>query len=178
MASSKYPRYGFTIVELLIVVVVIALLAAISVVGYNGVQDRARRAKVDSDIRNIISAIQAAREVQARDLRLVTGSGYTASNCVAKSAGTDLSALPDSDNCIVAYNAALSAISNAGGVSIVGLRDPWGRPYKIDENEGEAGGCLKDSVGMYALPHNGGAYHTWTPNNNVPRAGFSGCATP
>ena len=33
---------GFTIVELLIVIVVIAILAAISIVGYNGIQARAR----------------------------------------------------------------------------------------------------------------------------------------
>lgn len=38
MAASK----AFTIVELLIVIVVIAILAAISIVAYNGIQDRAR----------------------------------------------------------------------------------------------------------------------------------------
>jgi prepilin-type N-terminal cleavage/methylation domain-containing protein len=32
---------GFTIVELLIVIVVIAILAALSVVAYNGIQNRA-----------------------------------------------------------------------------------------------------------------------------------------
>lgn len=35
-------RRGFTIVELLIVIVVIAILAAITVVAYNGIQQRAR----------------------------------------------------------------------------------------------------------------------------------------
>lgn len=39
-------RQGFTIVELLIVVVVIAILAAITIVSYNGIQDRAYNAKV------------------------------------------------------------------------------------------------------------------------------------
>lgn len=33
---------GFTIVELLIVIIVIAILATISVVAYNGVQQRAK----------------------------------------------------------------------------------------------------------------------------------------
>ena len=36
---------GFTIVELLIVIVVIGILAAISLVTYNGIQDKARNAK-------------------------------------------------------------------------------------------------------------------------------------
>lgn len=39
---------GFTIVELLIVIVVIAILAAISVVAYNGIQTRARDAARDT----------------------------------------------------------------------------------------------------------------------------------
>lgn len=37
----KQTKYGFTIVELLILIVVIGILAAISVVAYNGIQDRA-----------------------------------------------------------------------------------------------------------------------------------------
>jgi len=39
---SRYRQKGFTIVELLIVIVVIGILAAITVVAYNGVQSRAR----------------------------------------------------------------------------------------------------------------------------------------
>lgn len=38
--------YGFTIVELLIVIVVIAVLAAVSIVAYNGIQSRSNDAKV------------------------------------------------------------------------------------------------------------------------------------
>lgn len=40
----KQASRGFTIVELLIVIVVIAVLAAISVVAYNGIQQRSRNA--------------------------------------------------------------------------------------------------------------------------------------
>lgn len=42
MSVMKTKNQGFTIVELLIVIVVIAILAAISIVAYGGIQDRAR----------------------------------------------------------------------------------------------------------------------------------------
>ena len=40
--QNKVKQSGFTIVELLIVVVVIAILAAITIVAYNGIQNRAK----------------------------------------------------------------------------------------------------------------------------------------
>ena len=51
--KRSFTRYqkGFTIVELLIVVVVIAILATISIVSYNGITDRARTAKTLSLVR-------------------------------------------------------------------------------------------------------------------------------
>ena len=51
-------RTGFTIVELLIVIVVIGILAAITVVAYNGIQQRARVATSLSDLKHINTAIQ------------------------------------------------------------------------------------------------------------------------
>jgi prepilin-type N-terminal cleavage/methylation domain-containing protein len=48
---------GFTIVELLIVIVVIAILAAISVVAFAGIQNRANDSAVQTDIRNIAAKV-------------------------------------------------------------------------------------------------------------------------
>lgn len=50
---------GFTIVELLVVIVVIGILAAITIVAYNGIQNRAR----DTDRMSDINAIRKALEV-------------------------------------------------------------------------------------------------------------------
>jgi len=44
---------GFTIVELLIVIVVIAILAAITIVAYNGIQQRARNSERVSEMASI-----------------------------------------------------------------------------------------------------------------------------
>lgn len=51
-------QYGFTIVELLIVIVVIGILAAITIVAYNGIQERARISGMQSDILTLNKAIQ------------------------------------------------------------------------------------------------------------------------
>ncbi len=45
---------GFTIVELLIVVVVIAILAAITIVSYNGISRQAKNSALQSDIASAI----------------------------------------------------------------------------------------------------------------------------
>ena len=51
--NLKTSQKGFTIVELLIVIVVIAILAAISIVAYVGIQNNARASERQSDATNI-----------------------------------------------------------------------------------------------------------------------------
>ena len=50
---NKQGQSGFTIVELLIVIVVIAILAAITIVAYNGITTRARTTKALSNATNV-----------------------------------------------------------------------------------------------------------------------------
>lgn len=56
--KKNVSRLGFTITELLIVIIVIGILAAITVVQYNGVQVRARDAQRRTDVANITKALE------------------------------------------------------------------------------------------------------------------------
>lgn len=59
MKQWARKQTGFTIVELLIVIVVIAILAAITIVAFNGIQDRAKASAAQS------AASQATKKVMA-----------------------------------------------------------------------------------------------------------------
>ncbi|MBL8159040.1 prepilin-type N-terminal cleavage/methylation domain-containing protein [Candidatus Saccharibacteria bacterium] len=60
MRQKLTLRSGFTIVELLIVIVVLGILAVVAITSFSGAQDRARTASVESDLRNARSKLAAA----------------------------------------------------------------------------------------------------------------------
>lgn len=129
---------GFTIVELLIVIVVIAVLAAISVVAYTGIQERAKRSQANSDLALLEKGIVMARINTNKTLLQITGSNCT--HCM----GTQ-----------ERYDQTLDAIGLAAGMNLSALKkgDPWGSRYRIDENEGEGTinppcGASRDAIGV------------------------------
>lgn len=64
-AWVKQKRTGFTIVELLIVIVVIAILAAITIVAYNGIQNRAKDASVQTELASAAKKIEVYKSQNA-----------------------------------------------------------------------------------------------------------------
>lgn len=61
MHNKIVTKKGFTIVELLVVIVVIGILVSIMVISYNGIQQRSRDSKRASDITQLKIAIEKYR---------------------------------------------------------------------------------------------------------------------
>ena len=75
-------EHGFTIVELLVVIVVIGILAAITIVSYTGITTRANTAKALSNA----NSIQSVAEAYAADVS--SGNGYYPATTAAFANGT------------------------------------------------------------------------------------------
>ena len=71
-------RSGFTIVEMVVVIAVIGILAAITIVTYDNIQAQARDSKRISDLARISDAIQLYRQKNGNDVQ--TGSGCGSGN--------------------------------------------------------------------------------------------------
>ena len=65
MTLKNIKPQGFTIVELLIVIVVIAILAAITIVAYNGVQNRAKTTSAQSLANNIVKKAEVYNQINS-----------------------------------------------------------------------------------------------------------------
>lgn len=58
MKKLQLAQQGFTIVELLITIVIVAILASVSVTAYSGIQQRGRDAQRVSDMNAIVKALE------------------------------------------------------------------------------------------------------------------------
>ena len=111
MTQTQTKSRGFTIVELLIVIIVIAILAAITIVAYNGVQNRAHSSAQKA------TAVSLAKKLEAYNA--VSGA-YPVSNTAALMT-TALNAGP-SEAVLTGSGITLGTPSATNADSIVQLR--------------------------------------------------------
>jgi prepilin-type N-terminal cleavage/methylation domain-containing protein len=163
---------GFTIVELLIVIVIIGILAAITIVAYNGIQQRAKTSAVMADLTN--SAKKMAVDNTLNGSYALTAGAVDSNKGLPTSAGTTYQFhSTGSTYCITGTN---------GNAS-----------YKISDTATApvAGGCAGDSQGGVAavtnlatnpsVESNANSWAAWIPNASgstaqVVSGGFSGNA--
>lgn len=112
---------GFTIVELLIVIVVIGILAAITIVAYNGIQARANDARRDSEIKQLKTALA----IYKSDTGLYPDACGSGSGCLADNLATALvpeylKAIPKDPNPATPYSYVRATSSNdAYGIRVL-----------------------------------------------------------
>ena len=151
----KRKHFGFTIVELMVVIVILAILATISIVSYNNVIEKSRQTKRENDMQQLVNAIKAARGITGKTLGEITQDYWSIGRCTSATynpSGTEPRDLPKTHICWERYYSNLDKISQASGVDLKPLRsgDGRGNPYMWDENEGEGGNnCLTDSKIKY-----------------------------
>ncbi len=93
MISLKRKEQGFTIVELLIVIVVIGILAALVVTTFSGIQQKARDSERETDIKAVHGQLEA---YYAQNGRYPTNANLDDDAFItANMKGLDLTALAD-----------------------------------------------------------------------------------
>lgn len=132
---SLYVK-SFTLIELLIVIVIIGILASALIPRLTGMQDKAKRSRVESDMRNFRVVLYQAQNNVNKNLNEITWRTCGV-HCVCRYPNVKLSTLPKSDICISNRIDSLRKLEIANDMISGALaymeKDPWWSPYLLYE---------------------------------------------
>lgn len=106
---GKHKQIGFTVVELLIVIVVIGILVTLTIVGYSGVQNQARANALQSDLSGAARKIEAAKFQSGTETYPASASSLGIAASITYVNNTD-----DNSFCAQAVNGTLSYAVSTG----------------------------------------------------------------
>ena len=151
----KHKQIGFTIVELLIVIVVIGILAGITIVAYNGIQNRAKVASIQSDLLNNSKILDTFRysptnpsenypaNASAANLDLSTGNTANYYNNVINNAYC----LDISNGTLSYYSTSLNTSPQQGSCTVSnGLVGWWKMNGNMSDSAGSATATITDQT--------------------------------
>ena len=152
VSREKIKTLGFTIVELLVVIAVIGVLAAITIISYTGISGRAVTASLNSDLSNTSS--------QLKLFQVDNGTYPTANNCPSPAAGEIC--LKSSPGTTYQY----TAVNNANPPTFCVTAVNGAQSYRITNDSTVAvGNCLGYGLLAY-YPFDSGANDTSGNGNN------------
>ncbi|QQS22037.1 prepilin-type N-terminal cleavage/methylation domain-containing protein [Candidatus Saccharibacteria bacterium] len=115
MTLTQTKTRGFTIVELLIVVVIIAILAAITIVAYNGIQNRAKTSAGQQTANSIVKKFEALNAIKGAYYS--SAAGVTGANINTYAAAAPVSTEANVDNAASVVAATSATVSGLSGTT-------------------------------------------------------------
>lgn len=151
---SQIKQKGFTIVELLIVIVVIAILAAISIAAYSNITARANTSTSTAAAKSVRDVAQAFNSENATGLWPTTKAQFTQESSVARldptvTFATSMTSAPSSPNTVLVQRVGASAAGPATGIRVTHWDFAKGEPVVTNVGTGSTvlttGGTIPNS---------------------------------